>query len=145
MRQGHQRYVEKNREKWLQRSRDYTKCNPDKIQNITRSRALDPEKRAKFMWAQVKKRAKSGDFDITLEWVRERIYNGKCEVTGIPFQLTYGQGVVPWCPSIDRIDSSRGYTMDNCRMVVVILNLAKNKFTDDDVMTLAQALTERKK
>jgi hypothetical protein len=40
----------------------------------------------------------------------------------------------PFRPSVDRIDSSKGYTKDNVRIVWFIENLAKNSWTDDVVM-----------
>ena len=64
---------------------------------------------------------------------------GICEVTGIPF--TYGLNARnPWSPSLDRIDPSVGYTLENTRVVVWIYNAAKNVFSDSDVMLMAHAL-----
>ena len=40
----------------------------------------------------------------------------------------------PFMPSLDRIDSSQGYTLGNVRVVWLIENLARNLFTDDQVI-----------
>lgn len=82
---------------------------------------------------------KGWQFDITTEFIRE-LYskqNGKCAVTKIPFTFNpikhrshRGRHKDPFSPSIDRIDSSRGYTKDNIRLVCVIVNLALNEFGD---------------
>jgi hypothetical protein len=42
--------------------------------------------------------------------------------------------------SIDKIDPKKGYTLENSRVVVWIYNAAKNIFTDEDVMRMANAL-----
>ena len=39
----------------------------------------------------------------------------------------------PFRPSIDRVDNSRGYTLDNIRIVWYIENICRNKFSDEDV------------
>jgi hypothetical protein len=50
-------------------------------------------------------------------------------------------------PSIDRIDSSKGYTPDNCRVVLWIINQAKNDILEDDFQSalrqVAEAVVER--
>ena len=40
----------------------------------------------------------------------------------------------PWKPSLDRIDPERGYLRGNVRFIAMIANLAKHRFTDDDVI-----------
>lgn len=89
------------------------------------------------------------EFDLTLDWIYSRLDTGICEVTGIPFKLitekTYGNynNTQPFSPSIDRIDNSKGYTMDNCRIVVSILNHCKMHWTDADVDIFVKAYYER--
>lgn len=85
--------------------------------------------------SRLRKRAKkmNMDFDLTMVWMREKIENtNRCEVTNILFDNTiFDNGVNPWYPSIDRIDSSKGYTKDNCQVVVMIYNLAKGEWDED--------------
>lgn len=56
---------------------------------------------------------------------------GACAVTGVPLdmdtKLAHGR-VSPWMPSIDRIDSNRGYVPGNCRIVCYQANLAMSQF-----------------
>lgn len=70
--------------------------------------------------------------------------NWTCLQTGIPFDLRKGEGRKPFGPSIDRIDSSRGYEPDNIQIVCTMYNLAKSEFDNDDVLKLAHALIEHK-
>ena len=91
------------------------------------------------------------EFGLSRRWVTERILNGRCEVTGIPFDFTRNSapegraraGNHNFAPSIDRIDHTKGYTEDNCRLVVWIFNGAKGVGTDEDVMRLARAMLSR--
>jgi hypothetical protein len=83
------------------------------------------------------------EFDLDAKWVDERLSTGHCSVSGLPFVLTKSATLKhPMSPSIDRIDSTLGYTKDNCRLVVTIYNFAKNEWSDADVLALATALTK---
>jgi hypothetical protein len=59
-------------------------------------------------------------FDYCIE------HNWVCSLTGIRFVLTSGhyKSWNPYRPSIDRIDSSKGYTKDNIRLVCSAVNIA---------------------
>lgn len=68
--------------------------------------------------------------EADLERLIERA-GGKCEVTRIPFNYQRtGQNRRPWAPSIDRIDSQRGYTPDNVRLVCFAVNIALSDMGD---------------
>lgn len=102
-----------------------------------------PKLRAQRLCACAIQRSKNSkkykyDCDLTYQWIQEKIELGKCQVTNIPFILTSGHH--PFAPSLDRIDSSKGYTKDNIQVVVLIYNTAKRQFLHDDVMVMAQAL-----
>jgi hypothetical protein len=73
----------------------------------------------------------------------EVIQGGKCALTGVPFDYSDdGQfRFRPFAPSIDRKDSSKGYTVDNVQITCVIVNKAKNEYPQEmfDAMCLARA------
>jgi hypothetical protein len=77
-----------------------------------------------------------------VEWIEERLTAGTCEVTGLPFG-NVDSGHDPRAPSIDRLDSSLGYTPDNCRLVVWVYNRAKFIWTDAVILEMARALVAR--
>lgn len=62
------------------------------------------------------------------------LYNkqdGKCALTGLPFNLDRRGGTKRvFAPSIDRLDCKGGYTKDNVRLVCLIVNIALNDFGD---------------
>jgi hypothetical protein len=74
-------------------------------------------------------------YDISDAFLLEMARNNdwRCAVTGTRFDLrrlgaSHGR---PFAPSIDRIDSSKGYTTDNTRIVCVLTNYAMNTWGDD--------------
>ena len=75
-----------------------------------------------------KKRSLS--FDLTKEWVLDRLTAGVCEVSGLPFELSKSDRCHrnPYGPSIDKIDSLGGYTQDNCRVVLNAINIGMNQW-----------------
>jgi hypothetical protein len=56
--------------------------------------------------------------------------NGRCSVSGVPLSLENRslKRVSPWAPSIDRIDSRKGYTRNNCRITCYLANLAMSEY-----------------
>jgi hypothetical protein len=64
------------------------------------------------------------DLDDHLPDLSKRFATGRCELTGLPFDLTVRKARRWNSPSIDRIDAARGYTHDNVRFVVWALNAA---------------------
>lgn len=52
---------------------------------------------------------------------------GRCEVSGIRLNISHNLGDGDrhaWGASLDRIDPSKGYTLDNCRLVCMAANYA---------------------
>lgn len=111
----------------------------------TKARTTSTRALAKRMVLAIRHRAaKAGrDFSLTWEWLRDRLDAGVCEATGLPLVLSAMKGKTPWQPSVDRIDNERGYTEDNCRVVVLMFNLAKLSWDDADVVHMAKALAGR--
>lgn len=106
-----------------------------------------PHGQASALWktAQQRSKNKSLEFSLPREWVVARVVNGKCEVTGVKFDLSKrGERYAsPLAPSIDRIHPKLGYIPDNCRMVIWAYNAAKGNGTDEHVLIMAKALVER--
>lgn len=87
---------------------------------------------------------KTRDFSLTLSQFQEIVdrSNGHCEVTGIKFQRikdTVKYERQPFMPSLDRIDSLIGYTVDNCRLVCTSANYALSTWGDWVIYELAVA------
>lgn len=108
-----------------------------------------PKGRAGVMVSHARGRArkKGLEFNLTSEWLSSHLEPGRCEVTGIPFDLRATQNGggpgQPFTPSLDRIDPAKGYTPDNVQVVVWIYNAAKGIGTHEEVLVLVRALSHQ--
>ncbi len=118
-----------------------------KLEEARKARVQTPTGRAATLCHMARARCrKSGlPFAVTADLIAARIAAGACEVSGIPFDLRVGhRRLSPWAPSIDRIDSSKGYTPENVQVVVSMLNLAKSDFSMAEVEQFVTAMAARR-
>ncbi len=75
---------------------------------------------------------KGREFDLTLEWLKAEVGRTgyKCPISSIPFctETKAASKYRPFWPSVDRIDTTRGYTTDNCRVVTLAVNVMLNEW-----------------
>lgn len=98
-------------------------------------------------------RAKKGaarrgiEFHITEDDIRQMFeqQNSRCALTQKPFNNTkpHGQRNRPWCASLDRRDSRKHYTVDNCRLVCTFVNVALNTYGDGLFTELLEHMVRR--
>lgn len=81
-------------------------------------------------------------FDISYdELVKQYLSQlGRCALSGIELTLGSYLRSSEWNASVDRIDSSKGYVKDNIQFVSKDINIAKNKKTDSEFITLCEAV-----
>lgn len=107
--------------------------------------ARKPPDRLKSLLTGAKNRAKRCKgkrkcFDLSdhTDALRVRFDTGRCELTGLPFNMT-ASPLRAWnSPSIDRIDPKLGYTIDNVRFIVWALNSALQDW-GEEVLELVTA------
>lgn len=85
--------------------------------------------------AKYRARKKNISFELNLDilknlWEKQE---GKCSITGLSMTTTILKGKLKTNLSIDRIDSNKGYTIDNVQLVCVAVNIMKNTFTLDEL------------
>jgi len=102
--------------------------------------------RARTLIAGAKARAKArgNDFDLTEEWVINKLKNGMCEITTTSFFIkpysrrSEYKRVHPHSPSLDQIAPSGGYTMDNVQVVCDQVNKFKGDRHTSSMVEIAQ-------
>lgn len=89
-----------------------------------------------------RKRGLDCAIDIDSAWLDSRIaeIGYRCELSGVKFNMDDSRS--PAHPSIDRIDSSGGYTKDNCQIVCCSINYAKSNRTQAEFVAFLAKVRE---
>jgi hypothetical protein len=98
--------------------------------------------RAMHLLKDAQRRAEEKELHIDIDhaWILERLHTGVCEVTGLPFSIQSGSGKMPYSPSLDRIDCAKGYTTNNVRVVLWIVNVIANEWGLDAAAVVIDAM-----
>lgn len=122
--------------------REKSRENGRKIKKKISSGDIDALVNKMFISIKNRSSCRKVDFNLTKDWLLEKVSNGSCEVTGLKFDVSRPSGfrANPMFPSVDRVDNSIGYTKDNCKMVVLVYNIAKNEWGVDVINSVAKAM-----
>jgi hypothetical protein len=119
-----------------------------KLKQAHRAKKADPNRFGELECKALKVRAKAKnlDFDLTPEYV-QRVFDrceGKCSITKLPFDMEIGTKTKrnPYRPSVDRINSNRGYVKGNIQIVLTIVNTMKMDYTDKILHPVVKAWAE---
>lgn len=142
----------------LKRVRAWVRANPDKRKATARAwyannreGALrsykEQRRRRRGYWlaaaARVRARKRGIPFDLDFNEIQRRIDAGKCEVSGLPFDLSARERA--WnVPSLDQINPGAGYTKDNVRVVIFGLNLLMGEWGIERGLEIARAVERRR-
>lgn len=99
-----------------------------------------------------KQRRQNRECSLTLENLKQQWENqqGICPYTGWTMENprtschSIRSKLHPARASLDRIDSSKGYTPDNIQFVSFMANMAKNRFSDEELLRFCQAVAANK-
>jgi len=93
----------------------------------------------KVIYNRLKQSAKKRniEFSLTLSELNNISYPITCPVLGIPLRWNTGK---PFDDSysFDRVDSSKGYTIDNLQIISYLANKCKNNLTDEQMKKFCQ-------
>lgn len=94
---------------------------------------------ALFMWKQAKHRAlfDYGDMEFTIK-VEDIIIPERCSY----FKTYFIPLDKEWGYSLDRIDSTKGYTKDNVRVISAKANTMKNNATEEQLIAFAKGVLD---
>jgi len=76
--------------------------------------------------------------DIDRDFILQKLTNGKCEITGIKFDIISKGRPSSRSPSLDRIVPKLGYIKSNVRMILFAMNTFKNEWMDKDIYPIAK-------
>ena len=103
--------------------------------------------KATRLYSSCLRRAKLSGAKVTIDknWILERLENGICELTSMPFSFE-GRGEYtrqPHAPSIDRIDpKNKNYTPDNCRLVLWAVNCSMAEYGEEVMLPIFEKIIE---
>lgn len=117
---------------WLTANRDYKKKYLTEFREVQRSTDLEWVLKDRLRCAKGRAKLLKREFTLTEEWLAAQPRH--CALTGQPFVLVKGRG--PLTPAFDRIDSTKGYTPENTRIILNWINGAKMEWDDTQIQEL---------
>lgn len=131
---------------WQERNREQTRTNQRKY--ITR-----PHGRAVCLFNSAKSRArrKNEEFKLSLDDVIKGLLIGRCEKTGIEFDISMNPrhekrtSVNPFAPSIDKINPAGIYEPSNVQYVSCWYNIARSQYTEEFFIEMCKKVLENLK
>jgi hypothetical protein len=144
-----QQYKKKNKKWWDNYIKNYRIEHRKEMTAKRRKYMSIPGKRLQDILTKAKKRAdkRNFKFDLDYEWIWSKWtkQDGKCKLTRLKFDLRTGRGKLPLSPSLDRINSTKGYTKRNTRLICTHLNEALNTYGETAFRKLCDAYIANKK
>lgn len=147
------RYILKNKEKLKEKALLYREANQDFVKERRRFshlkiRAKDIEENPlKMLFLSSRNKIYKGKwcFELDYEFIKElwERQGGKCYYTNLPMTYNYSKKS-PFHASIDRKDSTIGYTKENSVLCCLSINYAKNSFTEEQLQEFLKAYKEVK-
>ena len=124
------------------------KVHPEFKLNLKNGRENDIYSQFKKHFLNAKNRATKNNIEFTITWNDLKFIwdkqNGKCAYTDIKLLNSKNSSnkllKSPIKASLDRIDSSKGYTPDNIQWVSLICQYAKNSFTENQLKEFIETL-----
>ena len=91
----------------------------------------------KFLLYQIKASAKKRNLEFNLT-IEDIVIPKFCKYTNIELTKTIGGGLLNSAPSIDRIDTNKGYIKGNIQIISHLANKMKSNCTIDELLTFAE-------
>jgi len=117
-------------------------------QHLEKMKLEEPKRfkiRKLIYYSRARAKEKNIPHTITKEWLKKQLENNICELTNLKF--SYDQTILrnPFGPSIDRINITKGYTPNNCRLVLWAVNAGLGHFGEKDLYYICKAYLEYNK
>ena len=138
----HKTYLKYQNEN-IERGREYYSENIEAIRE--RRKVTYLKRRHEFICKALKYRSRElgVEFDITVDWLKQRYDAGVCELTSIAFDME-GKHTAN-SPSVDRINPNGGYTQDNCRLILWSINRALCNYGQEYMFMLFEKILRKQR
>lgn len=119
---------------------------PEENHHRNRQLQLNRKERRLIHAAKHRARLKQLPFDLHQhrDLIRDRVYAGVCELSGLPLDLEAEHAATWNSPSIDRIKPELGYIYSNIRVVCHALNTAIGAWGEEQTAVLMQAWLDKR-
>lgn len=135
--QKRREYYLRRREYYLQQNKEWRDSNKEhRSAHAAKTHRTRKENNPElYLLKYAKARAKHDDlpFDLVLEDI---IIPSVCPYMGVPFVMNDKQ----LAASLDRIDSTKGYTKDNIQVISYLANRMKNNATIEQLQAFAEGI-----
>ena len=115
--------------------------NRDHLRQREQRRKMEKRAQCAIAHARIRARRRGLPFDLDqhADEIQARIDAGRCEMTGLPFNLHGGR---TWdSPSIDRIVPAEGYVIGNIRVILHAMNAALGDWGESVLRQVVEAWT----
>lgn len=118
------------------------RTDADRARRSEQRRANPHETWAAETLSNIRRRAKKRGYevDITKEWMLDNL-SYRCPLLGIKFIFSSGK-IVDGTPTVDRKDSTKGYTQDNCWIISAKANRIKTNASISELKTFAANISK---
>lgn len=132
-------YYERKKEYYTEQNKAWRDANKEhrKEHAAKKHRERKQNNPELYLWKYAKSRASTDNMEFDIE-VSDIIIPAVCPYFKTPFIMTDKQ----LAASLDRIDSTRGYTKDNIRVISYMANRMKNNATEEQLIAFAKGVLE---
>lgn len=131
------RYNREKMEKMNGLRRAWAIANPERTRQIAKD--CRSRKQIQYIFSNIKKRAKKTGKEFSIE-LEDIVIPAVCPIFGIP--LVYGATIddCDFAPSVDRIDSAKGYIKGNVQVISRLANCMKWTATPEQLIAFASGI-----
>lgn len=132
---------------FVERMKSFAGLNNKHLRHYPRDEFTDFRWYMKMMKYPNRCRNRPHTIDFGLEYLKEiwELQDGICPLSGIKMVLRTHTNcskslMAPYSASIDRIDNSIGYVKGNIRFVCHMANIARNRYSDEEVIEFCKSV-----